>query len=232
MQSYPWSIQTKWHKHFSFPAHNVPARPSAADEVRLGTFPLKLKGSGWAASTYLQDSASTSWNKWFEKTTVREMFLFGAMRPLGLLRSLSSPSLNVLHENSKMFYFNIISVLFQWTYGGALHQTSTICKLTQLQLRIHRDLLQCVPFNHPTQCFEAKSRPAVPQFEHWAVQNSWSAGEPVQSCASQSWGERSIATPSPWWRFCSKEVQRCPKSLQILDYFATFQKFSVWFRIF
>ena len=158
MQSYPWSIQTKWHKHFSFPAHNVPARPSAADEVRLGTFPLKLKGSGWAASTYLQDSASTSWTNWFEKTTVREMF------SLELCASGSSqePEFSVpecLHEIPRclfQYHFSIISV----TYGGALHQTSTICKLTQLQLRIHRDLLQCVPFNHPHSA--SKQSPVLP----------------------------------------------------------------------
>ena len=129
----------------------MPARPSAVDEVRLGTFPLKLKGSGWAALKYLQNSASTSWYNWFEKTTVREMIF------LELCASGSSqePEFSVpdcLHEIPRclfQYHFSIISV----TYGRALHQTSTICKLTQLQLRIHRDLLQCFPFDHPHNFF-------------------------------------------------------------------------------
>ena len=86
-------------------------------------------------------------------TTGLRRLLFGKWFFLELCASGSSqePEFSVpdcLHEIPRclfQYHFSIISV----TYGRALHQTSTICKLTQLQLRIHRDLLQCFPFDHP-----------------------------------------------------------------------------------
>ena len=90
-------------------------------------------------------------------TTGLRRLLFGKWFFLELCASGSSqePEFSVpdcLHEIPRclfQYHFSIISV----TYGRALHQTSTICKLTQLQLRIHRDLLQCFPFDHPHNFF-------------------------------------------------------------------------------
>ena len=169
-------------------------------------------------------------------TTGLRRLLFREMFSLELCASGSSqePEFSVpecLHEIPRclfQYHFSIISV----TYGGALHQTSTICKLTQLQLRIHRDLLQCVPFNHPHNA--SKQSPVLP-FRSLNTGQCRTLDLPGSLCnpvhlnheVSAALQRHHLGEDSAPKKF--KDVQSRCKSWTI---FATFQKFSVWFRIF